>query len=159
MTTCRVSWTREQYIIAFRLFIRDTKDQNVLLCNKEENNDDELGLFLDMALDYFNNDIPFTCFGYENFPSKTWLIFRAVIEYLYSIGLLHTRNTFSYNDAGRSIQDFGKQGNHLSFVSTLIQENEMLKRRLKRDINCRAFMGTLGSEYAFVNTHVTRWGS
>jgi hypothetical protein len=144
-------WCRCRYIKYLRLFLRDTEDQNVLLCNRVESRDDELGMYLDLAIDYFNNDIPFTAFSYCNFPSKHWLLFRAVIETQFSIGLLHVRNTMDYNDGGRSIRDFGKQNDHMNFVSALIQQTEQHKRAMKRNINAQNFYGYLASEYIFVN--------
>lgn len=147
-------WTKEQYVTALRMFLRDTDDQNVLTCGKLESTDEELCLFLDMALDYFNRDIPYTCFAYENFPSKHWLIFRAAIESQFSIGILNTRNMLDYNDGGRSYRVFGKQQSNLSFISAMIAQTEQHKRAMKRNINAQKFYGQIISEYSFINNYV-----
>ena len=86
--------TEKKIVNMLRRYIQDTPVANVLT-GKPENRDEDLLLFIRMALDDFNITPPLlTPYTTENFPSMNLLLSGAVVQMLLSNFILQTRNQF-----------------------------------------------------------------
>jgi len=113
------SHSRADYIGYLRDFLRDHPAFNRLLnYTDEESNERQLGLALDLALDHFNTRIlPIgTTYGYESFPSVSMLMELGAVYVLEMVGILKTRNSLQYSDAGLTISDTEKSAEYLSWA-------------------------------------------
>ena len=99
--------TRPEYLEKFRMFIKDQEWYNRLLNFKEENEDDYLNLYLDMAVAFISSIPPFVyrpTLDDEKFPFFSLIIHQATIECLISNGILQARNDLTYNNGGITVK-------------------------------------------------------
>jgi hypothetical protein len=142
----------EEYKKALRTYIRDFEFLNRLLDFKEENSDDGLELYLNMAIGYLNIVPPSVgSFGFANFPLPSLLIHQSAIEALVSNGILQSRNDVEYNNAGISLKVDDRQ----RYLTSLNALNLLISNELdmfaKYKININFFRGFGGSHSPYVN--------
>jgi len=138
-------------VVDLRAFLRDYGALNRIVEGKESS-DRDLGRAILLALDDYNTTPPLI----DNstvitFPSKSLLIGGATIFVLSSVGLLQTRNKFTFNDGNITIAADAKAPELQSWISIFQNQYERLKLRLKTAKNIEAALasGTSNpSEYA-----------
>jgi hypothetical protein len=141
------------YRKGLRVFLRDHAEMNRLLKFEEENADDSLDLYINMALGYLNNLPPRVAnFGYSNFPIPSLLIHQAAVEALVSNGILQSRNEITYNNGGISVKVSDKS-RYLPYINEL---NRLVARemdsffKIKISINVEGAWGGVSSPYSYI---------
>jgi hypothetical protein len=143
--------TLQDYRDALRAFIRDHDFLNRLLKFTQENTNDELDLYLNMAIGFLNGIPPFVqTFGVADFPNPSLLIHQATIEALVSNSVVNARNDLTYNNGGVTvkIQDANR---YLSILQMLYRSTDMEIRnftQLKVSLNIMGGFGGVYSPYA-----------
>jgi len=133
-----------------RTFLKDFTHKNTLLVG-EESSDDELILYLELAIDDFNNaHTPRTNFGLANFPSFALLLWGTVIQALLSESILQIRNRLSYSDGGITVALSDKSPDLANAAQGLIVNYERKVEDLKKQLNAEAAFGNVPSEYGTV---------
>jgi len=139
-----------QYKTIFRKFLKDHELLNRLLNFEEENLDDYLEIYLEMALGFLNSVPPYlNPYTYGDFPVPALLIHQATIEALISNSVLSARNDLTYNNGGITVkvQD-GQRYAHL--LGLLMQKTDMeIKQfqQLRISININGGWGYSPSPY------------
>lgn len=143
--------TLDKYKNALRVFIRDHSDLNRLLKFEEENPNDNLDLYLNMALGFLNYIPPLIqTFTFANFPVPALLLHQATIEALISNGVLSARNDLTYNNGGITVKVTDKE-RYLSILNMLMRTADreiQLFKQIKVSINIDAGWGGVASPYA-----------
>lgn len=134
-----------------RHYLRDSKGLNTLLCDKVESTDEDLQRAIFMGLLWFNSMAPMTAHRIESFPYSAYhfLINEAVIEVLFSAGILHSRNNLAYSDGGVSVNDHDKAGAYQGWMQ-IIQSLKQLRaseKQYKVQKNIEACFGGMHSEF------------
>lgn len=118
-----------------RHMLKDTDpDKNLLLKRQQAYSDTELDFFLKMALRDLNAGSPRTIYVLENFPDADLLILGAMIYSFIAEGVFQLRNQIDYNDAGLSINLFGKTGQYQGWAGFLLQNYLNSKMEFKRGV-------------------------
>lgn len=139
----RTGWTKQQYEEAVWDFIRDKEPLNKLLDFEKETGRQVLGLYVEMAMDWFNTDPPQTGFSYEDFPSKTLLIYGSIIQLLIGNGILQSRNRLNYNDGGITVAVSDKAGDYRGWIELILRQYQVRSDKIKKAINImQGFSGT-----------------
>jgi len=134
-----------------RVWMKDFAHKNMLLPD-EEAEDDVLLVYLEMAVDDFNNaTMPRTSFLFSNFPSYAILLYGTVIQALTGEGLLQIRNRLNYTDGGLTVASSDKGGDYSAVVQQLAAKYERMKQDLKIFLNTEQGFGNVPSEYATVD--------
>jgi hypothetical protein len=95
----------DQYRTALDNFIKDHEQLNRLLKFTEENTEDELDLYLNMALGFLNHiPPPIGDYTFATFPMPSLLIHQATIECLISNSIVAARNDLTYNNGGVTVK-------------------------------------------------------
>ena len=135
--------TEKKIVNMLRRYIQDTPVANVLT-GKPENRDEDLLLFIRMALDDFNITPPLlTPYTTENFPSMNLLLSGAVVQMLLSNFILQTRNQLSYQDGGNLVQIFEKGPQYINGAMAFANSYNRLKEQFKTALNIQLGWGTV----------------
>ena len=143
--------TVTQYRDVFRKFLKDHDELNRLLNFKEENTDDLLDMYLEMALGFLNSVPPYIImYVFGDFPIPTLLIHQATIEALISNSILSSRNDLTYNNGGITVK--AQDGErYLTILNLLLRRTDMEIsnfKQLKVSLNVNAGWGAVPSPYA-----------
>jgi hypothetical protein len=131
--------------------MKDFAHRNQLIVG-EENDDAALLVYLEMAIDDFNNaTTPSTNYTLDNFPSYSVLVWGTVIQALMGESLLQIRNRLNYSDGGLTIATSDKAGDYAAAMQQLAVVYEQKKRDVKTQINVDMGYGNVPSEYATVD--------
>jgi hypothetical protein len=97
--------TQAEYIEGLRNYIKDHAALNRLLSFAAESIDDELEMYLSMALGFLNSVPPILNYvDYDSFPYPQLLIHQAAIETMISNSILSARNDLTYNNGGITVK-------------------------------------------------------
>lgn len=146
--------SRTDYREDLRMFLQDFAPFNRLLRLEEESSDPALEFALEMALDTYNTTIlPLLSeVTFETFPSNTIMIRLAASNILEMVGILRTRNSLNYSDAGLAVNDTEKASDYrawaLQFKKEAMQAASLLKQ--VRNIESILSSGGIGSDYAWI---------
>jgi len=146
--------TQAEYLVAFRAFLKDEALKNRLLKFTEESTDDELDLYLNMALGWLSIiPPPLGMYTFETFPIPALLIHQATIECLISNSILQARNDLTYNNGGITIKvDDGER--YLRLIQLLINRTDRMIEwyiKLKVSLNIENAFGGVFSPYAYLH--------
>lgn len=145
--------TQAQYVKGLRTFLVDFSNKNRIIRFEQENSDDALELYLEMALGVLVNLPPAVLqWGFDDFPIPSLLIHQAVLECLASNSILQSRNEIQYNNGGISVK-FPDGGRYMNAMQPLYRfiENELKALvGLKVNANIDAAWGGVSSPYVFI---------
>lgn len=146
--------TLSDYREALRSFIKDNASKNRLLNYVQENTDDELDLYLNLAISFLNAIPPLIGdYSYGTFPIPQLLIHQATIECLISNGILNSRNDLTYNNGGITVRisDGDKYLKHLQWLTRMTDQaiNSLIK--VKTALNIEACFGGVYSPYGYLH--------
>lgn len=114
--------TESQLIAMLRGLISDDDPQkNVLNLKKLQYTDQQLSLFLKMALADINAWPPRGTLKLEEAPDMI-LVLGAAVFLSISEGILQLRNNVAFNDAGLTVDMFNKSGGYQSYAGFLLQQ-------------------------------------
>ena len=143
--------TEENYVNSLRAYIKDSELKNILLRYTEENTDDELTMYVQMALGFLNSiPPPVIAYDYGTFVIPSLLIHQAALECLISNGILHARNELTYNNGGITVKIWDSE-RYLKFIQILMRQTDMEIKMLtnaKIAINLNGAFGGVYSPYA-----------
>jgi len=145
--------TLQTYREALRAFIKDHSEKNRLLKFVIENTDDELDLYVNMALGFLNSIPPLIGnFTYGTFPMPSLLIRQATIECLISNGILNSRNELTYNNGGITLKvaDGSRYLQHLQVLLNMTDREIANFTKVKVAINIENGYGGVHSPYAYL---------
>ena len=143
--------SQAEYVVSLRNFIKDKEPLNRLIKFKTESVDDELKMYLDMALNFLNIVPPILNYtGYEDFPMPSLLIHQASIEVMISNSIVSARNDLTYNNGGITVKI--TDGNrYLNVINTMLRmaDREIdMWRQMKVAANINGGYGGVFSAYA-----------
>ena len=152
--------TKDEYKDRLRAFIKDHDYLNRLLNFNEENSDEELEMYLEMAFSFLASMPPLVQippFDSEEFLFQSLVIHQATIEALISNSIVAARNDLTYNNGGITVKiDDGNR--YLSMLQNLYR---MADREIqyflkwKVALNIEGGFGGVASPYAYIR----RYGS
>ena len=133
-----------------RTFMKDFVHKNRLIVG-EEASDDEIIVYLELAVDDFNNaHTPRTTYTLSNFPSFAILLWGSIIQALTSESLLQIRNDLSYSDGGITVATSNKAPAMMLAAQSLMVNYERKVEDLKKQLNLEQCEGGVPSEYGTV---------
>jgi len=140
-----------EYRTALRNYIKDHEALNRLLQFIHENTDDELDLYLNMALGFLNYIPPFIGnITIEQFPLPALLVHQATIECLISNSIVQARNDLTYNNGGVTVK-VSDGDRYLRLLQQLYRMADMeikVYTNLKISLNIEGGWGGVYSPYA-----------
>ncbi len=146
--------TLENYRNSLRAYIKDSELKNILLRYVKENTDDELDMYVSMAIGFLNSiPPPIIEFTYATFPIPSLLVHQAAIECLISNGILHARNELTYNNGGITVKIWDSE-RYLKFIQILTKSADMemqMLTKIKISANLNAAFGGSHSPYAWLH--------
>jgi hypothetical protein len=120
--------TLEDYRTALRAYVQDHAGSNRILKFVQDNTNDELDLYINMALGFLNGIPPLIGeYSYSSFPIPSLLIHQATIECLISNGIVLSRNDLTYNNGGITVR--------ISDGDTYLRQLQMLYRVTDQEIS------------------------
>jgi len=143
--------TLELYRTALRNFIKDKTTLNRLLKYDQENTDDDLDVYINMALGFLNSIPPVLgAYTYASFPIPSLVIHQATIECLISNGIVNARNDLTYNNGGVTVKisDGDRYLRHLVNLYRMTDMEINAFKNLKVAINIDGGFGGVSSPYA-----------
>lgn len=146
--------TLEEYRTSLRAFIKDHAAKNRLLEFVEENTDDELDLYINMALGFLNSIPPLIgSFTYGTFPIPSLVIHQATVECLISNGICNSRNELTYNNGGITVKvsNGDKYLRHLQWLTRLTDQEIKSLLNIKIALNIDGGFGGVYSPYAYLS--------
>lgn len=146
--------TIDDYITALRAFIKDHDFLNRLLKFTEENTDEELNLYVNMALSMLNAVPPMIGpFDIGAFPIPNLIIHQATIECLISNGIVASRNEITYNNGGVTVKvsDGSRYLNHLNLLYRATDSEINILKSIKVAINIQNAWGGVSSPYSYLH--------
>ena len=146
--------TIDDYVTALRAFIKDADFLNRLLKFTEENTDNELNLYINMALSMLNAVPPMIGpFEIGTFPIPNLIIHQSTIECLVSNGILFSRNELTYNNGGITLKvsDGARYLNHLNLLYRATDSEITMLKNIKIAINIQNAWGGVSSPYSYLH--------
>lgn len=141
----------EQFKDEVRAWMRDFPELNRLISG-EESSGRMVEYCVHLALDEWNTTPPLSSFTIENFPSRTILLHLTVIHLLTSVGILKSRNRFTYSDGGFSVQTEEQDGQYMNWIQLLRSQVNPRIERLKVALNIEGGWGAgVHSEYGWIH--------
>lgn len=140
-----------RYRTSLRNYIKDKSVLNRLLKFEEENFDDDLDLYIDMAIGFLNSiPPPVANHTLDNFPMPSLIIHQAAIECLISNGILQSRNDLTYNNGGISVKisDGQRYMAQLQTLTRLVDREIKSYQDSKISANINGGWGGVFSPYA-----------
>ena len=139
------------YVVDLREFLQDHPQFNRLLLWQEESGDGAFRFALRQALDKYNYLIPplLGAVSFESFPADSLIVRMAASIVLEMVGVLRTRNSLNYSDAGLTIRDTEKGQEYRQWALQFKQEALMDAKAYKdvRNIQSILYSGGIGSSY------------
>lgn len=137
--------TPEIAIELIRRFLRDQPKLNALI-KKQETDDDEIKLAINMAISDWNSTPPILSpVGLADFPVFDWLIVASSMFILQSAGVLQYRNELPFNDSGITVNPWSKGPAYTSLAGMWANMVENKKREFKIAINYARTFGIVRS--------------
>lgn len=141
----------EQFKSEVRGYIRDFPELNRLISG-EESSDRMVEYCIWLSIDEWNTTPPVTANVLSDFPSRLILLQLTLCHLLTSVGLLKSRNRFTYNDGGFSVQTEEQDTMYSRWIQLLRSQVDPKLMRLKVALNISGgYGGGLGSEYGWIN--------
>lgn len=150
--------TLVEYRAALRAFVKDNTLVNRLLKFTEENTDDEMDLYINMAIGFLNFIPPFIgSYTVETFPFATLVIHQATIECLISNGIVNSRNDLTYNNGGVTVKisDGDRYLRQLQQLYRLTDMEIKAYTQIKIALNIDGGFGGVSSPYAYLHGTAT----
>lgn len=142
-----------------RAFMRDYPAANALV-DGEETGDELLELFVDMAIDDWNQTPPVLGrVTVESHPMRSQLVLYVAALALWSASLLQARNRLAYSDGGVSVQTSDKAEIYQQIAAQIMSQYEAKKARFKKSQNAELAYGGLLSEYSLTTFSQYQWAS
>jgi len=146
--------TQSNYRESLRAYLKDTTTFNRILKFKEENENDFLDLYLEMALGVLNTMPPLIPgFDYGTFPVPSLLLHRATIEALISNSIVQSRNDLTYNNGGITVK-VDDRDRYLPILQVLFRQHDVelsMFKNIKIAINIDTGFGGSHSPYAYLS--------
>jgi len=146
--------TEANYVSSLRSYIKDLEAKNILLRYTKENTDDELTIYVQMAMSFLGSVPPFViAFDYGTFPIPSLLVHQAAIECMISNGILSARNELTYNNGGITVKIHDSQ-RYLNFIQLLLRMTDLEIQnftKLKISINLESSFGGVYSPYSYLH--------
>lgn len=143
--------TIDEYVVDLRELLQDHPQFNRLLLWQEESGDGALRFALRQALDRYNYRIPPFMGGvtFESFPADSLIVQLAASTVLEMVGVLRTRNSLNYSDAGLSIRDTEKSQDYRQWALQFKQEalSDAMAYKQIRNVQSILYSGGIGSSY------------
>ena len=140
-----------QYVVDLREFLQDHPQFNRLLLWQEESGDGALRFALRQALDKYNYLIPpfLGDVSFETFPADSLMVRLAASNVLEMVGVLRTRNSLNYSDAGLTIRDTEKSQEYRQWALQFKQEALNDAKQYKEVHNIQSILSAsgIGSSY------------
>jgi hypothetical protein len=141
----------EQFKSEVRGYIRDFPELNRLISG-EESSDRMVEYCIWLSIDEWNTTPPVTANVLSDFPSRLILLQLTLCHLLMSVGILKSRNRFTYNDGGFSVQTEEQDTMYSRWIQLLRSQVDPKLMRLKVALNISGgYGGGLGSEYGWIN--------
>lgn len=132
-----------------RKFLKDLAEKNILLDFQEENTDEFLELYLDIALSYLNNfPPPVANYSFQQFPNAALLLHRSAWETMMSNNIVKARNDLTYNDGGITVNDGPKYKEILRMLEAILRTEEENWKKYLVSVNIAQGWGGVSSPYA-----------
>jgi hypothetical protein len=146
------SFMGDYYIGRFRKFLKDEKSLNKgEFLNSIENTDDDLRMYLSMAVQDFNSSFFTTEFTIDSFPNESVLYVGGLLKALTSNGVISARCSLTYQDAGGvTVQDMDRWGKYSQLFNQYYQYWKNTVLEIKRSWNVENSFGEIPSDM--------RWG-
>jgi hypothetical protein len=144
-----INKTKEEIVVLLRTFMGDTKEENKLIPGEELSND-KLSLAVDLCIDEFNNQPPFTQFNVKSFPSLMVIIHGSVVHALIMAGLVQARNYLQFSDGGISEVLSDKSPSYQGWINAMtntIRSYKATSDAIKVSINMEQGFGVIASPY------------
>ena len=144
----------KKYIESLRIFIKDHDFLNRLLKFTKENLDEELGMYVNLALSAGNSIPPMIgAFGFDAFPVPNYIIHQGAVECLISNGIAASRNELTYNNGGITVKipDGARYLNYLQSVYRAIETEIQMIKQIKIAINIQNGWGGVSSPYSYLH--------
>jgi hypothetical protein len=140
------------FVPEVRAYIRDFPELNRLISGEETSNR-LIEYCVHLAIDEYNTTPPLTgSHSIANFPSRVILLHLTIIHILTSVGILHSRNRFSYNDGGFSVETEQQESLYQRWIQLLRSQTAPRLQALKVAKNIEGGWGAgLGSEYGWIH--------
>ena len=143
--------TYENFVPEVRQYIRDFPELNRLISG-EETSSRLIEYCVHLAIDEYNTTPPLSSAGISAFPSRSILLHLTIIHILTSVGILHSRNRFSYNDGGYSVETEQQETLYQRWIQLLRSQTAPRLQALKVAKNIEGGWGAgVGSEYGWIN--------
>jgi len=144
--------TYGNFVPEVRAYIRDFPELNRLISG-EETSSRLIEYCVHLAIDEYNTTPPLTgAHLISNFPSRVILLHLTIIHILISVGILHSRNRFSYNDGGFSVETEQQEGLYQRWIQLLRSQTAPQMQALKVAKNIEGGWGAgVGSEYGWIH--------
>ena len=143
----------EDYRTGVRLYLRDMAELNRLLHFEEENANEYIDLYINMALGFMNSIPPqVVMYNIATFPYPALLIHQSAIEALTSNSILQARNELTYNNGGVSVKvaDAQRYLPALQQLYTMTNREIDFYRNMKVAANIDACWGGVNSPYQYI---------
>ena len=141
----------DYYRNALRAFLKDHQDLNRLLKFEEENADDNLDLYINLAISFLNSIPPMSkVFTITDFPFPALLIHQSSIEALISNSIVYARNDITFNNGGVTVKVTDKE-RYLPILQNLYRITDSMInmfRQTKVSINIDQGWGYSSSPYS-----------
>lgn len=146
--------TLATYRTALRAFIKDHDVLNRLLNFENENVDNELDLYLNMAIGFLNSIPPYIgSYSFSTFPIPSLIIHQSSIECLISNGILQARNDLTYNNGGVTVKvsDGERYVSQLQHLYRAADQGIKALSQIKIALNISAGFGGVYSPYSWLH--------
>jgi hypothetical protein len=150
--TTPVPLTYETFAQEVRAYIRDFPELNRLISGEESSNR-MIAYCAHLAVDEFNTTPPLIGMSdISNFPSRSILLQLTLVHLLTSVGILHSRNRFSYNDGGYSVETEQQETLYQRWIQLFRSQLQPRIQQLKVARNIQGGWGAgIGSEYGWIH--------
>lgn len=144
--------TYDGFVQEVREYIRDFPELNRLISG-EETSSRLIKYCALLAVDEYNTTPPLTgTYTIDSFPSRSILLHLTIIQILISAGILHSRNRFSYNDGGFSVETEQQEQLYKVWIQLLRSQVQGRLERLKVAQNIEGGWGAgVASEYGWIH--------
>lgn len=141
----------ENFVPEVRAYLRDFAELNRLIAG-EETSSRMIEYCAHLALDEFNTTPPLTSYAISDFPSRSILLHLTIIHILTSVGILKSRNRFSYSDGGWSSDTEQQDQLYQNWIQLLRAQTAPRMQSLKVALNIEGGWGAgLSSEYGWIH--------
>ena len=146
-------FTDDYYLKRFRAFIKDEVEYNKgEFYGEQENSEDDLRMYLDQALQAFNDSFFGTSFRFDDIKNENIIFVGAMLSLLTSNGIISARCALTYMDAGgiSVVQDLDRYGRYQAIYAAYYQYWKNMVLDFKRSWNIENSFDSIPSDM--------RWG-